>query len=257
MSRRFLLRFLALSLLLFFAPRVQAQASQHRWVAHSNEHAKVLLKVVARFYPEAASSLGIEGHDEDIQDLRPGHIERERAALKAAASELKQDLAAEEDRLVREDLEILVHEAETSIKGLALEEKYELPYHKLPETIFQGIKSLLDDQVAPARRNLVVGRMQRYAGLLPGGEPITKLAEARTRDKLANTKLLAPAKAEVEKDLANAGFFIEGIGELLTKYQIKGADQAYAALKQQLTEYQTFVRSEILPRARTDFRLPR
>jgi hypothetical protein len=51
MSRRFLLRFLALSLLLFFAPRVQAQASQHRWVAHSNEHAKVLLKVVARFYP--------------------------------------------------------------------------------------------------------------------------------------------------------------------------------------------------------------
>src|SRR5207249_6957504 len=32
--------------------------------------------------------------------------------------------------------------------------------------------------------------------------------------------------------------------------------QAYAALKQQLADYEKFIRTEILPKARSDFRLP-
>ncbi len=257
MRARFLLAFAAIITLAWLAPSVEAQATTPTWVTRSNEHAQVLLEVVSRFSPEAASSIGVEGHDEEVMDLLPGHVEREQAALRAAAKELKKRLAAEKDPLVREDIEILVHEAEKAVKGLGLHQKYELPYFKLHESIFQGMKALLDDQVAPARRQLALGRLKRYAGLAEGTEALTKLAEARTREQLAKRKLLGPAKVEVEKDLANAGFFVQGVADLIKKYDLRGADEAFGALKKQLSDYESFVRSEVLPRARTDFRLPR
>src|SRR5690606_803665 len=126
------------------------------------------------------------------------------------------------------------------LRGLELHEKYELPYYNVAEFVFQGVSALLDEQVAPARRVLAVERLKRYAGQASAVGPLSELAEARTREKLANPRLLGPARAQVEKDLANAGFFTAGIGELLKKYQIKGADRAYAALKAQLADYHAF-----------------
>jgi uncharacterized protein (DUF885 family) len=50
--------------------------------------------------------------------------------------------------------------------------------------------------------------------------------------------------------------FITGIGLLLEKYKMTGYQDAYAKLKDQFAHYRDFVRSEVLPRARSDFRLP-
>jgi hypothetical protein len=257
MSARLVLAAALACTLFWLAPSVEAQASTPSWVTRSNEHAQVLLDVIARFSPEGASAIGMEGYDEQVHDLLPKHVEREQAALKGASNELKKRLAKEQDPLVREDLEILIKEANKNIKGLALHQKYELPYYKVHESIFRGMKVLLDDQVAPARRQLALNRLKRYAGLVPGSEPLSKLAEARTREALGKAKLLGPAKAEVEKDLANASFFVQGIAELLKRFSVQGADESFFALKTQLGEYEAFVRSEVLPRARSDFRLPR
>jgi uncharacterized protein (DUF885 family) len=67
---------------------------------------------------------------------------------------------------------------------------------------------------------------------------------------------LGPAKVEVETNLARAGFFISGIEQLFQKYKIEGYQEPYAKLKQQLEDYNAWVKQEILPKARTDFRLP-
>ena len=50
--------------------------------------------------------------------------------------------------------------------------------------------------------------------------------------------------------------FVTGIGLLLEKYKMTGYQDAYAKLKDQFTQYREFVRNEVLPRARSDFRLP-
>src|SRR5204863_7800908 len=82
------------------------------------------------------------------------------------------------------------------------------------------------------------------------------LAEDRTRERLADTKLIGPFKDEVERDLANNATVVAGIKELFEKYQIAGYQEPYATLVKQLADYETFIRTTILPRARTDFRLP-
>ena len=68
--------------------------------------------------------------------------------------------------------------------------------------------------------------------------------------------LLFPAKAAVERSLADSAAFIDGIPALFDKYGIKGYEQDFALLKTQLAGYDAFVRQSVLPKARTDFRLP-
>ncbi|HEX8143412.1 MAG TPA: DUF885 domain-containing protein [Pyrinomonadaceae bacterium] len=226
------------------------------WVVRSNENTQVLLNVLARFGPEGAAQLGVNGYDEQIIDLKPRVNERANQATREAIQVLKGKLAAEKDPLVRQDLEILIKSAQDNIRGNELNDKYEIPYFNMSRAIFFGTRALLDDQVPAQRRKAALVRLRRYAGMEAGYEPLTKLAEARTRERLSKPGLLGPPKIQVEKDLANADFFINGMGQLFEKYRIEGYQEAYAKIKEQLAAYNDFVRKEILPKARTDFRMP-
>src|SRR5712692_4091841 len=57
-----------------------ASAGDRSWIARSNEDAKILLAVQARFAPEQAARVGQPGLDDRITDLTPGHQERQRQA---------------------------------------------------------------------------------------------------------------------------------------------------------------------------------
>ena len=99
-------------------------------------------------------------------------------------------------------------------------------------------------------------RMKKYTGMTPGFAPIIEQAEQRFREKLKTPGLLGPSKLEVQKNLENTGAYVTGIGLLLEKYKVLGYQPAYAKLKDQLASYDDFVRREVLPKSRTDFRLP-
>lgn len=157
---------------------------------------------------------------------------------------------------MRQDLEILIGAVRDYIHGIELNEKYYIPYRNLAQTIYSGLNGLLDAQIAPERRPAALVRLNRYTGMEPGYTPLAVLAEQRTRERLGQPGLLGPATAEVEKDLANTAFFIDGIGQLFEKYKISGYQEAYAKLKEQAAGYDRFVRKEVLPRSRADFRLP-
>ena len=226
------------------------------WVQRSNENAKVLLDVLARFEPEAASQVGAEGFDEQIVDMKPRVNERSRQATRAAVEELKRRLAQERDPLVRQDLQIMIESAYDNVRGSLLSEKFDVPYFNVSRNIFLGIRSLLDDQVPAGRRKAALVRLRRYAGMEPGYDPIVKLAEDRTRERLNQPGLLGPVKDEVEKNLSTSPLFVAGIGQLFQKYKIPGYEKPYAELQRHLAQYDQFVRAEVLPKARTDFRLP-
>lgn len=226
------------------------------WVERSNRNAQLMLQMQSRFAPEFVAFAGLQEFDQEIFDLKPRLAERSIEATQKVVDELRKSLAAEKDAAVRQDLEIMIQQGEQGIEGVRLSQKLQVPYFDLPQTIFAGIRSLLDEQVAADRRPKALVRLRKYAGVQPGYTPIAELARDRIRERLARPGLLGPFKGEVEKDLANGASFVDGIGKLFEKYGIEGYAEPYAKLRQQLAEYEQFVRREILPRARTDFRQP-
>ena len=226
------------------------------WIAVSNRHAQVLLDVLARFAPESAGQFGVTGLDEAVSNLSTENRDKGRAATAAALATLQAARKTEQDPLVRQDLDILIKSAQTNLRGGQLFQERMLPYTDVTALVFGGLRSLLDAQVAAERRPAAVVRLRKYAGLVEGYEPVTAQAMRVTRERLADAKLLPPAKSQVERDLANGPIILQGLEKLFELYKLEGWREPYTTLKQQLTAYQDFVRTEILPKARTDFRLP-
>ena len=226
------------------------------WVARSDADAQPLLKVLADFNPEFASQFGFPGYDDKAIDLKPNVGERSRAAMTAARDELQKNLATETDADVRQDLQIMIKAADRNIEDSKLNEQYLLPYTDVGQTVFQGEFTLLQDQVAAARRPSALKRLKCYVGMTAGCTPVTKEAQALFQAKLDNPKLIGPYKVEVEQNLANTTRYVDGIRKLYAKYKIDGAGPALDAMQKQLNDYDAWVKSTVLPHARTDFRLP-
>jgi hypothetical protein len=231
-------------------------AERTDWIARSDDHARVLLELLARFSPEAAGRFGVEGLDEEIFDLEPRIHERQSQASHQALSELERRLDSEDHLRVRQDVEILIRALQDNIRGAELQRENLLPYFNLSRTVFQGIRALIDPQVPEERYPAAVVRLRRYAGMEKGYEPIAELARARTRERFEVQGLLGPFRGEVEQDLQRAETFIDGIGELFEGTSLEGWREPYGTLAADLRSYNRWIRSEVLPRAREDFRQP-
>ena len=232
-------------------------AEERSWVDRSNEHAQIVLEVLAEFNPEGAASLGVDGLDEAIIDYRPGLYERNRSASEAVLAELRKRLAAENHPKVRQDLEILVQAVEDGLESARLTRENLLPYYNVSQTVFQGVRALVDPQVPRERYPAAVVRMQKYAGQLGAEKPLTELAKDRTRERFDVDGLVGPYRGEVLQDLERSESMISGIEELLADADLQGWQDTYEVLTGQLRDYNEWVRAEVLPRARDDYRLPR
>jgi hypothetical protein len=232
-------------------------AEERSWVDASNEHAQIVLEVLAEFNPESAASLGVDGLDEAIIDYRPGLYERNRSASEAVLAELRDRLAAENHPKVRQDLEILIQAVEDGRENARLTREHLLPYYNVAATVFGGIRGLVDPQVPRERYPAAVVRMQKYAGQIGAEKSLTELAKDRTRERFDVDGLVGPYRGEVLQDLQRSESMIDGIEELLVGTDLEGWQETYEALARQLRDYNGWVRAEILPRAREDYRLPR
>jgi hypothetical protein len=233
-----------------------AQAADQNWVAQSNRNAQVLLKLMAEFAPEQAGQLGVDGLDDKIFDLRPGVYERSIKALRKADAELKSRLADTRQPHVRQDLEILIKTTEGLIKTNQLQHQYLLPYFNVSQTVFFGLRSLLDPQIPAERQKAAVTRLKLYAGMGPADKPITELARDRFSERLSDKSLIGPYDKEVEQDLKDSKRYIAGIKALFEKSDLKGWQAPYAKLAGQLADYDAWVRSTVLAHARKNNTLP-
>jgi uncharacterized protein (DUF885 family) len=234
-----------------------AAAAEPAWVTRSNDNAKLLLNVIAKYSPEGASSLGVDGFDEQITDMSRDQFEPTNKDLRAAIAEFKKRLKTETDPKIRQDLEILINSAEDSMRSSALARKHFMPFVDLSQLIFGVVKQTLDPRIPKERQKALLVRLQKYAGLAKGYRPVTELANERLQERLkANKNLLGPFKGEVEQALNDGPTLVKGIKDLLAKSDLKGWEPSYAALETQLTAYNAQVKAQILPRARSDHRLP-
>ncbi len=225
------------------------------WTKRSDENARVLLDIMAKYSPESAGQIGIEGLDEMIVDLKPGVNERLKADVLKAISALEKKYKNEEHPALRQDLEILIDAGKQAIRGQELSEKYEYGFNQLSQSVFFGIRGLLDDQVAADRRPAALTRLRKYAGL-EGGEPITLLARDRMNEQFEKKGLLWPNKTDLEHYLRDSPRYMAALPQLFDKYGIKGYEAAYEKLQKQMEDYHDYLKKEVLPNARTDFRQP-
>ena len=233
-----------------------APAPAPAWVETSNRNAQILLQAQAAFQPEYASFFGVPGYDDKVADFGPDNPQRYREATAKARDELKAKLQVERDSNVRQDLEIMIKAADENIEGSALNEKYLLPWSDAPQSIFNGLNGLLSDQTTPERRAKALERLKAYVGLAPDSKALTTLARQRYEEKLADRQLLQPSKTELERAVGNGDTYVTGVRELFAKYKIAGAEQALGSMEKQVRDYNDWSRSKVLPKARTDTRLP-
>jgi len=226
------------------------------WVARSNEHTRWLLLEQAKLSPEGAAAVGVEGFDDQITSLTSDRNMRVRESLVRGNQELQRRLGEEKDPLVRQDLEILLDANRDGLRSFDLGDRLLLPYLNAPQAIFGGLRALLDDQVPAERRRSALVRLRKYAGVEPGYRPFTELVLQRVRERLDRKDLLGPFKDQVERDLGNIPLFTGGLTDLFKKYGMTEAEPLLDTLKTQFSAYDRAVRSEVLPRARTDFKLP-
>ena len=253
MKQAFGLSIAAVTLCVFSFPAVAEDAD---WVTKSNEHANLVLEEIAKFNPEGAGGLGVDGLDEDILDLGPGIYERGLASSRELAATLRDRLDKEQERKVKQDLGILIKAVEDNIISAELDRANMLPYFNLNQTIFGGIRALIDPQIPRERYPAAIVRMEKYAGIADGLTPLVDLAMDRTRERFDVAGLVGPYRGEVEQDLERGETMIVGIEELLAGTDLQAWEGTYKKLAAQMRDYNDWVREEILPRSRADFRLP-
>ena len=226
------------------------------WVERSNTYTNKMLEVEFAHAPERGSRQGLARFDERISQPTLADQQARRRELEAGLAKVDAAAPREPDKRVREDLAILHKAFDLEFRREDYELQHEVPFLNASAQIFEGLHGLLDDQVAAERRPAALVRLRRYAGAETGYEPFTAVLKQRAREQIAKPGVIYPAKIEIETELGRNSNYIEGIGALFAKYGLKGWESDYAKLKGQLAEYDAWVRENILPRARSDYRLP-
>ena len=160
------------------------------------------------------------------------------------------------DKHVQEDIFTCRRASICSSESRDFQLAHEVQFYNASAQIFQGLRTLLDDQVAAPRRSAALVRLRKYSGVQSGYEPFTERLKARAMEQMAKRGVFYPSKEELETELGRNSNYVEGIASLFKKYNLTGWQSAYAKLKVQLADYDSWTKANILPKARADFRLP-
>ncbi len=226
------------------------------WVQQSNAAAQSLLDVMARYVPESASALGVEGHDTGVFDLQPGYDTRQETDLEKVARDYDARLATTADPRLKQDLQILANAARDQRNTSQLSRKLMLPFLDLPQVLFGSFDALLDPRNDKARYAAALTRLKRYTGRESGYTPITTLMQARLAERFDTAGLTGPWTVEVQQSLDNSQRFVDGIRKDFERSGVKGWQKDLALLDTQLKQHSTWVQQNVMPRARQSNQLP-
>ncbi len=240
----------------FGADTLAAEPAAEDWVQRSNALARPALEVQAKYNPEGAGRLGLDGYDEDILDLRANVYERNREDVRRVVSQLQERLGTEKHPKVKQDLELLIQVLTDQLDRSERRHRLLLPYINVAELIFENTRALLDPNVNESRYAAAVVRLKKYAGLTSDQQQIVELAKDRIAERFEVPGLLGPYRGTVKKDLANSSRYVEGIKDLMRSRELEGWEEAHVAFANQVRSYNEWLEAEVLPRSRDDHKLP-
>ena len=237
-------------------PAQEASPNDKAWIEQSNSYTQLLLDIQKKHAPEAASAQGLSEYDPQIGNPTLADEDAARKETEGALAKIEAAEKTEKNKYVLEDLSILDRRIHLRFRQQDYYRAHDIPFINASSYVFQGLRPLLDDQTAVNRRPAAVVRLRKYTGVEPGYKPLVDLLKQRTMEQIAKPNTIYPAKTEIETELSRNANYVDGIAMLMKKYNQTGWEDAYAKLKVQLADYDAWVRATLLPKARTDFRLP-
>jgi uncharacterized protein (DUF885 family) len=239
-----------------FAQTQASQPADRSWIATSNQYAKMLIDVVFKYRPEFGTQQGLSQFDTKASQPTLANEDQERQETEAVLAKLKTAAAEKQQEDVAEDLQIMIRRVSLDFKRQDFRRAHEVPFFNASQMVFGGLQVLLDEQTPSERRPAAVVRIREYAGLEPGYTALTEILKQRISEQMAKPGVIYPARVEIETEMARNSNYLNGIAALMQKYKLTGWEEPFAKLKTQLTDYDTWVRATVLPKARDDFRLP-
>jgi len=226
------------------------------WIAISNGYTNLLLDISFKHHPEFGSQQGLAQYDTKISQPTLADEDAERAETEAVLAKLKAAAAEKQPKEVAQDLNIVIRRVRLDFRREDYQRAHLVPFYNASQYVFSGVRILLDEQTPAERHSAAVARVREYAGLEPGYTAITEILKQRAIEQMSKPGAIYPPKAEIETEMSRNSAYIEGIAALMQKNSLQNWQQPYAQLKAQLADYDTWVRTTILPKARSDFRLP-
>jgi uncharacterized protein (DUF885 family) len=225
------------------------------WVERSNQYTQMLLDVQLKHSPESGSAQGLKQYDPLITDASRADEIAQRKQLEAVLAQLRKIEAKEKDEDVREDLQILLKAFDLQFRRDDYQLDHNVQFLDPSLLVFSGLRTLLGDQVAEERRQAAVLRLRKYAGVEPGYKPFTEVLKQRMMEQMAKPGVEYPSMGEMETELGRNKNYVDGLEQLFRKYKLTGWEEPFAKLREQLADYDTWVRATVMPKGRTDFRL--
>ena len=226
------------------------------WIAKSDGYTHQLLDIQLKHGPEGGSAQGLAQFDPLISNPTLADDKAQRRELEVVLAKLKTAEATEKDENAAEDLVILRKAFDLQFRTQDYNLEHDVPFINASQSIFFGLRVLLDDQVTADRRPAALIRLRKYVGAEPGFKPFTDILRQRMIEQMAKPDVLYPSKGEIETELGRNQNYIDGLAALFVKYKLTGWESDFGKLKVQLADYDAWVRANVLPKARTDFRLP-
>ena len=226
------------------------------WIAASNKYTNLLLAVEMKHSPELGSNEGLSQFDTEVSQPTLADEDQERQETEAVVTTFKSAVGQQKQKEVGQDLQIMIRTAELQFRELDFARAHKVDFLNASQTVFRGLRVLLDEQTPAERRPAAVVRIRKYAGMEPGYKPLADILKQRVMEQMAKPGVVYPARTEIETELGRNPNYMEGIAALLQKYKLTGWQEPYNKLKAQLTEYDAWTKANVLPKARADFRLP-
>jgi uncharacterized protein (DUF885 family) len=225
------------------------------WVERSNQITQTLLDVQLKHSPESGSAQGLKQYDPLITDATRADEIAQRKELEVVLARVKKIEAKEKDENVREDLQILLRAFDLQFRRDDYQLDHNVQFLDASVLVFSGLRTLLDDQVAVERRPAAVLRLRKYVGMEPGFKPFTDVLKQRMMEQMAKPGVEYPSVGEMETELGRNKNYVDGLQQLFIRYKLAGWEEPFAKLREQLADYDTWVRATVMPKGRTDFRL--
>lgn len=233
-----------------------AQQTSSDWIAASNVYTNMLLAVEMKHTPELGSNQGLSQYDTQVSQPTLADEDQERREKEGVLSTLEGAMGQQKQKEVTQDLEIVIRKIELEFREQDFDRAHRVDFLNASQRVFSGLRILLDEQTPSERRPAAVIRIRKYAGLEPGCKPLADILKQRIMEQMAKPGVVYPARTEIETELARNSNYIEGIATLLQKYKLTGWQEPYEKLKSQLADYDVWTKANVLPKARSDFRLP-
>ena len=246
---------ISVSVALLYLP-LTAQEAPADWIAASNKYTNLLLAVEMKHTPELGSNEGLSQFDNEVSQPTLADEDQERQETEAVVSTFKSAVGQQKQKEVAQDLQIMIRTVELQFRELDFARAHKVDFLNASQTVFRGLRVLLDEQTPAERRPAAVVRIRKYAGMEPGYKPLADILKQRVMEQMAKPGVVYPARTEIETELGRNPNYMEGIAALLQKYKLTGWQEPYNKLKAQLTEYDAWTKANVLPKARADFRLP-